>query len=247
METIAVKDVSKTFKIGFKRNQTALERFFSFFSEREPKRVLQVLNGISFTAKEKEIIGIIGRNGSGKSTLLRIIAGIIDKDSGYVETQGKVIAIINLSAGIKERLTMRDNIFLLCTFLGLSQNEIKRKFGSIVKFAELDKFVNTKWYQFSDGMKQRAVFSMAFHANPEILLLDEAFAVGDEHFRKKCLENIDKLAKNGSTILLAGHNLPIIEENCHRTIWIDKGRIKLQGRTKTVIEKYKNYERRSFH
>lgn len=247
MKRIIVKNISKTFKIGFKKRQTALERIFSIFSDREPKRTLQVLKDISFDANEGEIIGVIGRNGSGKSTFLRIIAGIIDKDNGYVETNGKLIALINLNAGIKERLTMRENIFLGCTFLGLSQEEIKKKFNSIVKFAELEKFINTKWYQFSDGMKQRVVFSMALHSNPKILLLDEVFAVGDESFRKKCLKNINELAKNGSTILLVGHNLQIMEENCSKVIWIDKGNIKSQGSSKKVINTYKEYEGKSFH
>ena len=247
MERIIVKNVSKTFKIGSKKKQTALERIISIFSDREPRHTLHVLKDVSFDANEGEIIGIIGRNGSGKSTLLRIIARIIDKDKGIVKTNGKIVALIHLDAGIKERLTMKDNIFLVCTFLGLSQNEIKKKFNSIVKFAELEKFINTKWYQFSDGMKQRVVFAMAFHANPDIMLLDEAFAVGDEQFRQKCMIVIRNLAKKGSTILLVGHTLPIIRNHCHRIIWIDKGEIKLQGSTKKIINTYKKYEGRSFH
>jgi len=116
MERIVVKNISKTFRIGIKRKQTALARIISILSNREPKRTLQVLKNVSFTVEDGEIIGIIGRNGSGKSTLLRIIAGIVDKDKGKIETKGKLISLINLDSGIKERLTMKDNIYLCCSF-----------------------------------------------------------------------------------------------------------------------------------
>jgi ABC-type polysaccharide/polyol phosphate transport system ATPase subunit len=185
---IIVENISKKFKIGFKKNQGALERFISFFSGKEPKKTIHALKDVSFEVRKGEIVGIIGENGSGKSTLLRVIAGIYKQDEGKIITNGKVISIINLVIGLHLRLTMKDNILLISSFFGLSQKEIEKRFDSIVEFAELESFVNTKIYQFSEGMKQRLAFSIAIYCNPEILLLDEVFEVGDESFRKKSTE-----------------------------------------------------------
>ena len=193
---IIVKNISKKFKIGFKKKQSALARFVSLFSGKEPKKIIQALKDVSFKAKKGEIVGIIGKNGSGKSTLLRIIAGIYNKDKGEIITNGKIISVINLKVGLQPRLTMRDNIFLTSSLFDLSQNDIKQRFNSIVEFAELENFVNTKIYQFSEGMKQRLAFSIAIYCNPEILLLDEVFEVGDEKFRKKSANEIKELAND---------------------------------------------------
>ncbi|MDP3027430.1 MAG: ATP-binding cassette domain-containing protein, partial [Nanoarchaeota archaeon] len=179
-EGIIVEHISKTFQIGFKKHQSALERFISLFSGKEPKKIIQALKDVSFTAEKGEIVGIIGENGSGKSTLLRVIAGIYDKDEGKIITRGKIISVINLRVGLQDRLTMKDNIYLCCSLFGLSQKDIKKNFSLIVEFTELENFVNTKIYQFSEGMKQRLAFSIAIHCNPDILLLDEVFEVGDE-------------------------------------------------------------------
>ena len=194
-KAIIVKNVSKTFKIGVKKKQTTLARILSFLSYKESKKPLKVLKNVSFSLDKGDYVGIIGKNGSGKSTLLKIIAGIIKQDKGIVETKGKIIPVINLNYGIKERLTVRDNIYLCCSYLGLGQKEIKNKFNSILTFAGLKKFVGTKWYQLSDGMKQRIVFSVAIYSNPEILLTDEALEVGDEEFKMKCVKKLDELRK----------------------------------------------------
>lgn len=236
---IIVKDVSKKFKIGFKKNQGALARFISFFSGKEPRKIIWALKHVSFKAKAGEIIGIIGENGSGKSTLLRIIAGIYDKDDGVVKINGKLISLINLKVGPKERLTTRDNIYLCCSLFDLGKKEIKKKFNSIVEFAELENFVNTKIYQFSEGMKQRLAFSIAIHCNPDILLLDEVFEVGDENFKIKSADKIKELVSKGAMVLLVSHELWMIEKYCDRVIWFDKGRIIKEGRSEEVIEEYK--------
>ncbi len=194
---IIVQNISKTFQIGFKKNQSALEKFISLFSGREPKKTIQALKDVSFEAKKGEIMGIIGENGSGKSTLLRTIAGIYRQDEGKIETNGKIISVINFRIGLQDRLTIKDNIFLVSSFFGLSQKEIEKRFNSIVEFAELDNFINTKIYQFSKGMKARLAFSIAIHCAPDILLLDEIFEVGDENFRKKSAEKIKELIKRG--------------------------------------------------
>ncbi|MDD4996288.1 MAG: ATP-binding cassette domain-containing protein, partial [Patescibacteria group bacterium] len=157
MKRIIVENLSKKFKIGFEKNRGILARFISLFSGKETKKNIQVLDNISFYVNAGEIVGIIGKNGSGKSTLLRIIAGIYDKEKGRINTQGKIISLINLNNGLKERLTLRDNIYLYSLLLGLSLKEIKEKINSIIEFSDLKDFVNTKIYQFSDGMKQRLI------------------------------------------------------------------------------------------
>lgn len=238
MESIIVDSVSKEFRIGFKKHQSALARFISLFSGREPKKILRALKDISFTVRAGEIIGIIGKNGSGKSTLLRIIAGIYSKDCGRIGINGNILSLIDLGSGMLDRLTMKENIYLVGSLFGLSQKTIRQRFDSIVGFSELQDFVNTKLYQFSSGMLQRLAFSIAIHCNPDILLLDEVFEIGDKDFKKKSAEKIRKLVKNGATAVLVSHELWMIERYCSRVIWLDKGRIVKEGKTKDVITAY---------
>jgi len=238
MERIIVNNVSKKFQIGFKKNQGALARFISVFSGREPKRELWALQNISFQAKAGEIIGIIGSNASGKSTLLRVIGGIYEKDGGTIRINGKIISLISLNVGLKEKLTMKDNIYLCCSLFGLGQREIKEGFSSIVEFAELEDFINTKIYQFSEGMKARLVFSIAIHCNPEIFLLDEFFEMGDEIFKEKWQNKIKELVKSGITVLMVSHDLNLFKKYCPKIIWLDGGKILMEGDSKEVIKEY---------
>lgn len=238
MKRIAVDSVSKKFRIGFKKDQSTLSRFISLFSGKEPKKIIWALKEVSFSADAGEIIGIVGENGSGKSTLLRIIAEIYNNDGGEVKTEGKIISLINLYIGLKERLTMEDNIYMCLPLFGVSIKETKKRFNSIVEFSGLENFINTKIYQFSDGMKQRLAFSIAIHCDPDIFLLDEVFEVGDEEFRAKSADKINEFVKNGATVLLVSHKLEMIEKYCNRVIWIDKGRIVKKGNSKDVIKDY---------
>lgn len=242
MERVLVENISKTYKVGLKRHKTALARMVSGFSGKDPKGSLAALRDISFSAEVGEVIGIIGRNGCGKTTLLRIIAGIIDKDSGVVRTNGKLVSFLSLDAGMKGRLTMQENVVLFCTLLGMNVEEIRRRFDAIVSFAELEKFVYTEWHSFSDGMKQRAILATALHTEPDILLLDESFSAGDRQFRKKSVEKIQKLAESGATIILASHELPIIEAMCHRALWIEGGGVRSIGQSMDVVREYRGYE-----
>lgn len=235
---IIVNNVSKKFRIGFKRNQTALARFISLFSGKEPKKDLDVLKNISFEINSGEIVGVIGKNGSGKSTLLRVISGIYKQESGSITVNGKIISMINLNVGLKDRLTMKENIFLCGSLFGLGQKEIMKKFDSIVKFSELSEFVNTKIYQFSEGMKQRLGFSIAIHCNPQILLLDEVFEVGDEEFRKKSGERILEIVKGGGSVMLVTHDLEMVKKYCSKVILMKDGKIVKIGDTRKVVEEY---------
>jgi len=238
IKRIIVQDVSKKFKLGFRRRKKMFARFHSSLSEKKQKKAVISLNNISFSADAGELIGIIGGNGSGKSTLLRIIAGIYAPNSGKVITRGKIISLINLGSGMEDRLSMKDNIYLCCALFGLARKTITSRLSSIAEFAELGEFMETKLYQFSSGMSQRLAFSIAMHCNPEILLLDEVFEVGDESFKKKSEEKLKELLKKGATILLVTHDLEAVKDRSDRAIWINEGRIEKIGEPKKVVASY---------
>lgn len=235
---IAVDNVSKKFMIGCNNSIGALARFVSLFSGKEQKRLIYALKDLSFNANSGEIIGVVGENGSGKSTLLRIIAGIYTPDSGEVSIKGKIISLINLTIGLKERLTMRENIFLVGSLFGMSQKEIKERFDLIVEFSGLKEFIDTKIYQFSAGMLQRLSFSIAIYSSPDILLLDEVFEVGDEDFKKKSANKIKDSVGRGVCAISVSHDLNLLGRYCDRIIWMENGRIKKIGQTGQIIEEY---------
>jgi ABC-type polysaccharide/polyol phosphate transport system ATPase subunit len=237
---IIVKNIGKKFRIGFVKQKGFLSRILGFFSGKESRRIFWPLKDVSFNVKGGEILGIVGDNGMGKSTLLRIISRIYQPDRGKVLTNGKIISLINLNIGMQERLTMRDNIYLVGSLFGMNKRFIDKNLNSIADFADLEEFVNTKLYQFSNGMLQRLAFSIAIHSNPKILLLDEVFAVGDEDFRKKSVRKIQELVKKDASVILVSHELWMIEKYCDRVIWIKGGKVYSEGMVNEVLEKYRN-------
>lgn len=238
MIRISIQNIHKKFKIGFKKRQGILARIILLFTGKEQKKEIKILNDISLEIESGEIIGIIGNNGSGKSTLLRLIAGIYTPDSGDIKINGKIISIINLGTALKERLTMKENIFLVGSLFGMNQKEIKERFDSIVNFSELNDFIYTKIYQFSAGMIQRLAFSIAIYSNPEILLLDEVFEVGDENFKKKSAEKIKKMSKEKISVVFVTHDLDMIKRQCSKVVWIADGKIKMIGEPDKIIKHY---------
>ncbi len=240
MQRVSVKNISKKFRIGFKKKQSVLWYFLSIFSGREPKKDIWALNNISFELKEGEILGILGKNGSGKSTLLRIVAGIYQPDMGQVLTHGKIISLINLGAALQDRLSMKDNIFLCCSLFGLGRQEIKDKLNSIAEFSGLAEYMETKIYQFSEGMKQRLAFSLAIFSRPEILLLDEVFEIGDENFKNKSAKKIQEAVSQGLSVVLVTHDLSAVKKYCSKVMWMEKGEIVEQGNSQEIVESYIN-------
>ena len=242
MKRLIVENISKKFRIGFKKRKSALSRFASALSTRESKKDFWALQKVSFSVEKKEVIGIIGRNGCGKSTLLRVVAGIYKPTTGFVKTNGKIISIIDLRAGLKMRLSMRDNIFLCLSLYGLNNKEIRKVFKDVVKFSGLQKYVDTKLYQFSMGMISRLAFSIiitaAVHARAAILLLDEVLSVGDEAFKLKCLKHIKQVSKSGVTVVIVSHRLNALEGICNRIIWMKKGEIHKIGPSKKIVKEY---------
>jgi len=239
---IIVKNIGKKFKKDFKKKEGILAGLLSFF-HREPDVLFYALKDISFEAKEGEIIGIIGKNASGKSTLLRIIGGIYKPSDGIVKTHGKIVYLSGFGFGLITKLTMRENIYLAGSIMGLSQNDIRNKFDEIVEFSGFKDYVDTRLYQFSTGMIARLNFSITMlcvkHQNPDILLLDEVFSAGgDFEFREKAIKKMEELLKCGATILLVSHELDLIEKYCDKIILIENGKIIKQGKPKEVIEGY---------
>lgn len=239
MHRVEVKDVSKIFKIGSQKNQGALSRVLSLISGRERRKKIRVLRKVSFKVDPGECVGMVGSNGAGKSSLMRILCGIYSKTGGEVKLHGNIVPIIGMGMGFLIRLSMKDNIYLMGSLFNMSRKEIKEKFPSIVEFAELKDYVDTKLFQFSEGMRNRLAFSIAIHADPDILLLDEVFEVGDKRFRKRSSEKIKELVENGSSVILISHELWMIEKHCERTIWLRDGRIHRDGKTSTVLDEYK--------
>lgn len=228
---IIVNNVSKKFMIGGRKKMGVLSRLLSLVSGKEPRKLIYALKDLSFDVDSSEIVGIIGDNGSGKSTLLRLIAGIYQPDGGSIEVNGKIISLINLVVGLKERLTMKENIFICCSLFGLSQKEARARLEKIMDFSGLHEFIDTKVYQFSEGMKQRLSFSVAVHCNPDILLLDEVFEVGDEDFRRKSVDKIKELVKNGASVVLVSHDLDLIKKHCNRVLRVNNGKIESGQKT----------------
>ena len=239
MNRILIQNLQKKFKIGFQKRQGALSRILSSITGKEQKKEIIIFENLSLEVGAGEILGIIGSNGSGKSTLLRIIAGIYVPSSGKVSTNGKIISIINLGIALKGRLTMRENIFLVGSLFEMSQKEIKKLFDLIVGFSGLGDFLDTKVYQFSSGMIQKLAFSIAIYSNPDILLLDEVFEVGDESFRKKSAEKIKELVNiKKMSVIFVTHDLEMVKKQCHRVVWLESGKIKMQGNPDEIIKQY---------
>ncbi len=183
------------------------------------------LKNVSFEVKQGEVVGIIGRNGAGKSTLLKILSRITEPTTGRIRLKGRVASLLEVGTGFHPELTGRENIFLNGAILGMSRNEINRKFDEIVEFAETTQFLDTPVKRYSSGMYVRLAFSIAAHLEPEILVIDEVLAVGDAAFQKKCLGKMESVAGQGRTILFVSHNMQTIRNLCTRGILIEKGMV----------------------
>ena len=198
------------------------------------------LKNINFTVKRGESWGLIGKNGSGKSTLLKLISGIISPYQGNVTVNGSISPLIELGAGFDPELTAKENIFLNGALLGYSKRFIESHLQEIVDFAELNDFVDVPIKNFSSGMSARLGFAIATVVEPDILIADEILAVGDFHFQEKCEKKIKEMIKRGTSVLFVSHSIQQIEELCDRVVWLEKGEVKMTGKTKEICKIYKN-------
>jgi lipopolysaccharide transport system ATP-binding protein len=197
-----------------------------------------VLNDVCADVRKGETVGIIGHNGAGKSTMLKHLSGIMEPTRGSVEVHGRLSALIEVGAGFHPDLTGRENVYLNGVILGMTRNEIKRKFDEIVEFAGIAEFIDTPVKRYSSGMFARLGFSVAAHLEPDILVIDEVLSVGDFSFQRKGLEKMRAVARSGATVIFVSHNLQAVAEFCKRTILLDHGRVIADGPTDMVVRRY---------
>jgi lipopolysaccharide transport system ATP-binding protein len=196
------------------------------------------LDNISFSVRDGEVLGIIGRNGAGKSTLLKILSRITEPTCGEAEIRGRVGSLLEVGTGFHPELTGRENVLLSGAILGMRRTEIRRNFDAIVEFAEVERFIDTPVKHYSSGMYMRLAFSVAAHLDPEVLIVDEVLAVGDLAFQKKCLEKMGDVSRSGRTVLFVSHNMEAIENLCSRVMWLDRGKIRMAGPVDEVVHSY---------
>lgn len=234
---IVVKNVSKRFVIPHEKTSTLKGAFVNLF-KKHSYEVFDALKDVSFEVKKGEFFGIIGRNGSGKSTLLKILAGIYVPNKGSVKINGRISPFLELGIGFNPELSGRDNIYLNGTVLGLTKKQIDEKFNDIVAFSELKRFIDQKLKNYSSGMSVRLAFSVAIHANRDILLMDEVLAVGDSNFQSKCLGEFIKYKEQGKTVILVSHDVNTIQRYCDRALLLRNGKIEKIGNSEEVGNEY---------
>jgi ABC-2 type transport system ATP-binding protein len=234
--TIRVSDVHKKFKVYFDKGQTMKERLL--FRNRNHYEDRWVLRGVSFEVKRGEAVGIIGRNGSGKSTLLKLMTRIMYPDSGLVQLNGRVAALIELGAGFHHDMSGRENIYTNAAIFGLSRKEIDFRLERIIDFSELGEYIDNPVRTYSSGMYMRLAFAVAINVDADILLIDEILAVGDASFQIKCFERLRSIKASGVTVVIVSHSLGQIEEICDRSYWIKDGTIERHGDPVSVHKEY---------
>ncbi|OGX15241.1 MAG: hypothetical protein A2166_00435 [Omnitrophica WOR_2 bacterium RBG_13_41_10] len=249
MNIIEFTNVWKKFRKGEKLNslRDAIPNFFhnlkaknGFSGTLKNNMDFWALKNVSFEVKKGDVLGIIGPNGAGKSTILKLLSGIMSPTKGNMEINGRLSALIEVTAGFHDELTGRENVYLNGTILGMSKKEIDNKFNDIVEFSGLSEFIDTPVKRYSSGMHARLGFSVAAHMNPDILLVDEVLAVGDMAFQAKCTKKMRELLNSGATIILVSHNLFLIQNMCKRVALLNKGEIIKVGVPEEVIPYYQN-------
>ena len=238
---IKVENVSMKFRMNGDNIQSLKEFVIATAKKKTSYKDFWVFKDISFEVKKGEVVGIIGRNGAGKSTMLKIISGILTPTEGNVTLNGKVVPMLELGSGFDYELTGRENVFLNGSILGYSEEFLKEKYDEIVEFSELEEFMETPIRNYSSGMMMRLAFAIATIVQPEILIVDEILAVGDEAFQKKSKRKMLELMGGGTTVLFVSHSIAQIREMCNRVIWLEKGQVKMQGETKFVCDEYQKY------
>lgn len=237
-EAIRVSNISKKYILRKEANRTLKSAFLSIVKRNRLIQDFWALKGLNFSVKKGETFGIIGANGAGKSTLLGIIAKTITPTEGSVEVNGRISSLLELGAGFHPDLTGRENIYLNGSILGLSKQYIKQRFDDIVGFAELAEFIDMPVKHYSSGMYVRLGFSVAVQTDPDILLVDEVMAVGDESFRRKCLAKLAEFRQGGKTIAVVSHDLDTVRKICDRVMLIAEGKTIEIGEPTRVVEEY---------
>ncbi len=233
--SISIRDVVKQYKIRHEKGRTLKE---AFLRQKIYSETINALNHVSFDVPRGSTMGLIGSNGSGKSTILKMIAGTSKPNSGEVVVDGRISALLELGAGFHPDFSGRENVYLDGIIMGLSRREIDKRFDDIVGFAEMEEFIDAPAKTYSSGMFMRLAFSVAISVDPDILLIDEVLAVGDESFQIKCLSRINEFKEQGKTLLFVSHSMDAVRRLCDKAVWLDKGNLRAQGEADDVIDQY---------
>lgn len=229
---IEMKGIIKKYRL-FHEKSTLVENILG----KSKKENFEALKGISLKIRAGEKVGIIGSNGSGKTTLLKIISGITTMNYGELVVRGKIVSLIDLSAGFHPELTGEENIAINALLVGMSKKEAEKKKKEIIKYADIGRFIDAPVYAYSSGMKLRLGFAIAVASNPDIIILDEEVSAGDKDFQEKSMKKIDEFVKKGKTLLVVSHWMDFLKKNCQKIIWLEKGKIVAQGGME-VLRKY---------
>jgi ABC-2 type transport system ATP-binding protein len=237
--SVQIKGISKRFRLFHERYSSLKERVIHF--GRIPYDDFWALRNIDMEIEEGETIGLLGHNGSGKSTLLKCVAGILQPTTGEIRTCGRVAALLELGAGFHPDLSGRENVFLNASLLGLSRREVTRRFDEIVAFAELEEHIDQQVKYYSSGMYVRLGFAVAVNMDPDILLIDEVLAVGDESFQRKCLERVRQFQHEGRTIVFVTHSVDLVRQTCDRVAVLDHGDMVTMGSPAEAVRSYREH------
>ncbi|BCT76772.1 ABC transporter ATP-binding protein [Sinomonas cyclohexanicum] len=232
---IKVKDLSKTFNLRHTHSLKETIVWLLKGRKGDLSKKFNALNNVSFDIESGETVALLGFNGSGKSTLLKLISGVMLPDQGVVGTLGRVAGLIEVGAGFHPDLTGRENVYLNAAILGMSEAEIDAKFDDIVAFSEIEQFIDTEVKFYSSGMFLRLAFAVAVHTDPDIFLVDEILAVGDEPFQRKCLDRIHQLADEGKTLVVVSHDLDMVSRICSRGIVLERGNVAFDGAAEEAV------------
>jgi ABC-type polysaccharide/polyol phosphate transport system ATPase subunit len=236
---IDVRDVTMEFRLVYERNMTLKESVVRRLRGGKSRvELFRALESLSFRVAPGEALGVIGHNGSGKTTLMRLLAGVLTPTSGSVAVSGRITTLIDLGAGFNPDLTGVENVFLAGALYGFSRRDMEAKLGRIVEFAELQRFIDVPVKNYSSGMSARLGFSIATDVDPDVLLVDEVLAVGDESFQVKCFERMRRFRRDGKTIVLVSHDLTTIRQFCDRAILLDHGHLVFDGHPDLAVETY---------
>ncbi len=236
---IDVQDVSMRFMMSNDKIGSLKEMVTQLIKGKIKFKEFWALRDVEFQVKKGEVVGIVGRNGAGKSTILKIISGIMKPTKGRVVRNGNIVPMLELGSGFDFDLSGRENVFLNGAILGYSKEFLMEKFDEILEFSELGEFIEMPIRNYSSGMMMRLAFSIATVVEPEILIVDEILAVGDENFQRKSRQRMMELMSGGTTVLFVSHNMDQIREMCNRVVWLDGGTVRMIGETKEVCDAYK--------
>ena len=233
---IEVKNVTKSFKVYYDKGKELKEKMLFWKRNKYENRV--VLDDVSFTIKRGEAVGLVGKNGCGKSTTLKMLTRIIYPDSGSITMHGRVSSLIELGAGFHPDMTGRENIYTNASIFGITRKEVDRRLNDIIRFSELEEYIDNPVRTYSSGMYMRLAFAVAINVDADVLLIDEILAVGDSAFQKKCFDKLKEIKANGTTIVIVSHSMDQMYKICDKLIWIENGLIKDEGTPKFIGEAY---------